>query len=449
MMKEDDQSMDPEAAETGGVRPIQAGSLRHRLGLCTWFFCVWVAAAWLGSSAVLATEWQRLEDAERCVGGERCGRFSALRFELDTRPVEAVRFEAHDDIGSSFEGRIRIRIDGQVIVESLPVDRQERPFRIGASELVGRMLILEPAADDEVVISRIEVGYADRGREQEPRDEHWRRRPPQSSGSSSDSWEREREERRRTDLDLRGWGPDGGESRLAFLEEVGCLGGMRCRNSSITVRFRRSAPVGKIRFFAHDNLGETTRGRLRVLLDGQILADDLDIPAAGRSYEFSGGGRMASRLTFEPVSNEEVLVKDLVVEVARDREFGRRTGTSPESDRERAAESDLPTGTWCLGGDVCGRRWSLEIPLRGSVSAVRFFGSADIGQGFGRLKLVAGRGDLLGEWTIDRRGDFYEVEIPKDIDMLFMEAVEGDMRIEEVELRFGGSWERYRGDGDG
>lgn len=445
-MQKADQERCSSIADSFGDRRSPTGWFRRRRELG-----IGIVFVWLAGSAALATDWRSLESAERCVGGERCGRFSALRFELEARPVEALRFEAHDDIGSSFEGRVRIRIDGQVIVEALPVDREARPFRIGASALVGRILILEPASDDEVVIRSIEVGYADRAHEGQRREgDAWRERTPHSS---SEGWEqslgdeRPIHEPRRTDLDLRGWGQEGGESRLAFLEEVGCLGGMHCRSSSITVRFRRNVPVGEIRFFAHDNLGQTTRGRLRVLLDGKILADDLDIPAAGRTFTLSGGGRIASRLTFEPVSNDEILVKDLVVEAAQDRNSG--PVGEPYRELARTVEAELPTGTWCLGGDACGRRWSLEIPLGAGVSALRFFASADIGRGFGRLKLVAGRGDLLSEWTIDRRGDFFEVEVPEGIGVLYMEVVEGDVMIEEVELRYAGGWERFRGEDDG
>src|SRR5688500_8215910 len=51
-----------------------------------------------------------------CIGGSTC-RERRLRVELEDKPVLAVRFSAHDQVGAKAEGVLRVTIDGNTVDE--------------------------------------------------------------------------------------------------------------------------------------------------------------------------------------------------------------------------------------------------------------------------------------------------------------------------------------------
>src|SRR5687768_7387457 len=49
-----------------------------------------------------------------CIGGSSC-KERRLRLPLEDRPVVAVRFRAHDQIGTKADGALRVKIDGNTV----------------------------------------------------------------------------------------------------------------------------------------------------------------------------------------------------------------------------------------------------------------------------------------------------------------------------------------------
>ena len=95
-----------------------------------------------------------------CIGGDECGgRRTRIRIPLRDQRVRSIGFFAHDDVGHRFEGKLRIRIDDEIIADYLDVPRHGRDFSFDAHGRRGRYLVIEPAADDEVVVRDIRVRY--------------------------------------------------------------------------------------------------------------------------------------------------------------------------------------------------------------------------------------------------------------------------------------------------
>jgi len=94
----------------------------------------------------------------------------------------------------------------------------------------------------------------------------------------------------------------------------GCYGGELCRanGKGATVRLR-PLPVLAIRFYAHDELGETFRGRLLVRLDLHVLAREIDVSRDGAVIELDAAGLAGRDLHLEVVGDDEVVVEDLEV----------------------------------------------------------------------------------------------------------------------------------------
>lgn len=94
----------------------------------------------------------------------------------------------------------------------------------------------------------------------------------------------------------------------------GCYGGALCRANGEGVRvLLASRPVLAVRFYSHDDVGPGHRARLRVRLDGEILARELDVPRTGRTWTLSAGGLHGRVLRLEILGGEEVVVEDLEV----------------------------------------------------------------------------------------------------------------------------------------
>ncbi|HVF38442.1 MAG TPA: hypothetical protein VM939_00990, partial [Gemmatimonadaceae bacterium] len=99
-------------------------------------------------------DWREFPAQKGCVGGSRCSD-KRFRIALDDRPVIAVRFRAHDQIGETAGGVLRVKIDGDTIRGYLDIPRAGELFTIDVDELRGRQLVFEPVTNDEVEITDI------------------------------------------------------------------------------------------------------------------------------------------------------------------------------------------------------------------------------------------------------------------------------------------------------
>lgn len=112
-----------------------------------------------------AEVWVSYPYASGCYGGELCavnGRGAVVR--LAPRPVAAVRFYAHDDVGETHRGRLRVRLDHHLLARELEIPRRGAVFELDAVGLSGHDLHIELLGDDEVVVEDPEVRYAPPGR---------------------------------------------------------------------------------------------------------------------------------------------------------------------------------------------------------------------------------------------------------------------------------------------
>src|SRR5688572_23221466 len=233
----------------------------------------------LRQSPAVASDWTRYPD-EACIGGSTCAD-RRLRIGLEERPVVAVRFHAHDQIGEKAGGVLRVKIDGSTVESYLDIPREGRTFTVDVEELLGRYLVFEPATNDEVKITNVEVLY---GREfrRGPRD-------PYDRGPG------------------RGRGGDGWRT---YPGAAGCIGGAECRKNGtrITVALENQ-PVLGVRFYAHDNLGQRADGKLSVRIDNTTVASYIDVQRNGKRHEIDVENLRGTRLVIETANDDEVDIK--------------------------------------------------------------------------------------------------------------------------------------------
>jgi hypothetical protein len=237
----------------------------------------------LAASGVSAEHgrWVRSPRAEACIGGEICGYHGdSFSLPLASGPVSGVRFFAHDDVGRRSRGKLRVSVDGYELADYLDIRRDGEVYELEVRGIEGRYLTFEALGDDEVVIEDIQVLYGGRSRPA--------RRYPESRGH-----------------DLT-WRPvQHGEA---------CFGGEICGHYGYSFEVPLSgAPVYGLRFHAHDDVGDRTRARLRVTLDGYELADYLDVKKVGGVYELEVDGLAGRTLVFEVVGDDEAVVSDVEV----------------------------------------------------------------------------------------------------------------------------------------
>lgn len=222
--------------------------------------------------------YENADDARGCIGGSRCGGSrSTLRIRLQDRRVSRVTFRAHDDVGGSRDGRLRVRIDGTLIESSLDISRRPERYTLDVEGLRGRELVFEPASDDEVEIDDVRIDYGGGG----------------------------------------GWGGEGGGGE-GQSHQGGCIGGSRCGGSRSAIRIAlRDRPVREVVFSAHDDIGGSRDGRLRVRIDGTPIDRVLEISRSNERYTLAGNGIRGRELVVEPASNDEVEVRDIEVRYER------------------------------------------------------------------------------------------------------------------------------------
>ena len=103
---------------------------------------------------------REVRDDGGCIGGDECGgRRARIRISLRDRTVDQIRFYARDDVGTRASGKLRIRVDDEILSYSLDIPRDGKMFTIDGEGKSGEYLYLEPAADDEVVIKDVRVTF--------------------------------------------------------------------------------------------------------------------------------------------------------------------------------------------------------------------------------------------------------------------------------------------------
>ena len=241
--------------------------------------------------AANAASWRRYSE-HGCIGGDECRRNGhRITIGLERAPVIGIRFFAHDNIGQRADGKLTVRIDGNTIASYIDVQRNGRVHEFDVDRLRGDRLVIETANDDEVEIRDIEVLYAnDYGRDRDRYDDRGR----DYDRRGGDRWERD------------------------LGEEGGCIGGDQCggRRSRIRIPLR-DRPVRDVTFFAHDNVGDRSSGKLRVRIDDRVLRDFVDVERRGRDYSFDGFGTRGRYLIIEPAADDEVDIKDIRVRYDR------------------------------------------------------------------------------------------------------------------------------------
>ncbi len=188
--------------------------------------------------------------------------------------------------------------------------------------------------------------------------------------------------------------------------DKGCIGGSECRQNGkrITIALE-SAPVIGVRFFAHDNVGQRADGKLSVRIDGDTIANYIDVLRNGKLHEFVVDRLRGDKLVIEAANDDEVEIRDIEVLYA-DRGIDRDR-------RDRRDDRDYGEDGGCIGGATCGgRRARITIPLRDRrVRSVSFFAHDNVGnRTMGELRIRIDDDILENDLDIERSGREYNVD---------------------------------------
>ena len=318
-------------------------------------------------------EWVAYPNAKGCIGGTKCSE-KRLRVPLEDRPVVGVRFHAHDQIGDTAGGELRIKIGADTVEDDLDISRNGQTYTIDVENLRGTTLTFEPAAFDEVEISEVEVLYGI-----ERRDTIRRDGPRSGGGSGAMGWRR--------------------------YSEGGCIGRGDCRQKGdrITIALE-DAPVIGIRFNAHDNVGTKADGKLTVRIDDNAIASYEDVRREGKRHEYEVDNVRGTRLVISTATDDDVTVSDIEVLYGRNERRYERGGRDRDRDYERPRDTTHEGG--CIGGTECGgRRARLRIPLRDyAVEEIRFYAHDNVGTKAGGKLSVSIDDNSVRSW----------IDIPRD-----------------------------------
>ena len=348
-------------------------------------------------------EWSPAGGNGGCIGGSTCTE-RRLRVALEDRPVVAVRFRAHDNIGQKADGSLRVKIDGNTVRDFLDIPRKGDTFTIEVDELRGRYLVFEPARDDEVEITEIAVLYGSTRGQAPRRDRQYRDDSPRGSGG--------------------GW--------RAYPRAGGCIAGNDCRRHGdrITIALE-NAPVLGVRFYAHDAIGTRADGRLSVRIDDESISSYIDVKREGRRHNFDVDSIYGQRLVIEADNDDEVEISDIEVLYGR----GSRRGGGRGGPREISHEGG------CIGGSQCGgRQASIRIPIYGRpVESLRFYARDDIGEKAGGALSVRIDDETVSYYLdITREGRTFDIDT-KNIagDFLFIEIASNDeVEVKDIRIKF-------------
>lgn len=404
------------ASVVSGSRALLAGVL-------------WLLWSSVAPGPAAAQDWREYPRSGGCVGGTECSS-RPLEVPLEDRPVLEVRFVADDNVGRQGGGRLRVALDGRPLGRELVLESRGRIYELDAGGRRGRTLRFEAVGSAAVNIRSIEVLYGSSRGSREPYPERSPSPRAGAPGSDDVQW-----------LD-NGW--------ALYRNRRGCIGGRLCEGDSLRIRLL-DEPVERLRFYAHDDYGTRRRARLKVYLDHRVLESNIDVERRGSFHSIEVHGRRGEYLIFEAMTDDEVLISDIEVLY---RELGRRRDGrygEPRSDDRGSSRYrygyDGPGE--CLGGDLCNRRYRIEVLLEGlPIDAVRFHAHSDVGErAEGLLRVSLDRDILREELDIPRRGDFFQIDLDETRGrLLVFEAIgRGEVVVEDIEVRYEGkSWTRLR-----
>lgn len=351
-------------------------------------------------------DWQQYPN-QGCIGGSKCPDRS-LRVKLEDRPVTAIRFHAHDSVGETAGGKLRVRIDGNTLRGSIDIPRAGEMFTIDVDQLTGQYLILEPDENDEVVIDQIAVNYSSGNLRPLPRKFDDRDRDRGGSSSSGGGWK-------------------------SYARDAQCIGGTQCRQNGnrITIALD-SEPVLGIRFRAHDNIGNRAEGLLNVRIDDQAIASYVDVKRDGMRHELDVDRVRGSRLVISTANDDEVEVSNIEVLYARDR--GRGEGGSGGG-RETTHEGA------CIGGSQCGgSRARIRVRLRErAVVEIRFYARDDVGsRAGGELRIRIDDEIVRDNLDIPREGRTFTIDAHGlEGEWLIIEPAEDDeVVVKDIRVKY-------------
>lgn len=107
---------------------------------------------------------------------------------------------------------------------------------------------------------------------------------------------------------------------VSYEDEGGCFGGAKCGRNGWQLRIHlKDAPVTGVRFHAHDDVGDRSRGHLRLRIDGDVIEPDIDVAKNGDWYEVSVDRVRGSYLIFEAFAHDEVVIENIEIRYGRGR----------------------------------------------------------------------------------------------------------------------------------
>jgi hypothetical protein len=345
--------------------------------------------------------WTRYPAAGGCIGGRRCEHRS-IEIKLSGAPIEAVRFLAHDDVGDKHRGRLRVLIDEQTVAV-VTINRSARTHEVAVEQIRGRRLTIETATDDEVVVEEIAVHYKTGWDD-----------PPGGVGPRVD------------DQPAGIWGepPPGGWHTYP---QGGCFGGRRCAGQSLELPLQ-GGPVTGIRFYAHDNVGDKKKGRIRVRIDGTTIASDIDIKKRGLTHELEVPAVPGQMLIFDTLTDDEVVIEEISVRYAE-----------PRGHHSAIGWYDHHEVGGCFGGNCDRDRMVVQL-LGGTVTGIRFHAHDNVGDRTkGRIRVHIDGTTLAPSIDIKKAGRNHDLEVPAiPGQVLVFEAIANDeVVIEEVSVCYG------------
>jgi hypothetical protein len=355
-----------------------------------------------------------------CIGGSTC-REKRLRVELEDKPVLAIRFSAHDQIGTKAEGVLRVKIDGNTVDGHIDIPRKGQVFNLDVDELTGRYLVFEAVNDDEVQISDISILYSRERRR--PRDGGWD--GPNNGGGNH------------------GGGNNSGGGWRAYPRAAMCIGGDECRKNGnrITIALE-PAPVLGVRFYAKDDIGTRADGKLSVRIDDTQVGYYIDVQRAGKRHELDVDNVYGQKLVIQTANDDEVDVRD--IEVLYGRRSGGGGGGYSNGGGGRPGRREITHEGGCIGGDECGgSRARIRIALDGrAVESLRFYARDDIGtRAGGELRIRIDDETLEYALDIPREGKTFTIDGKQMAgDYLYIEPAENDeVAIKDIRITL---WDR-------
>ena len=361
-------------------------------------------SAFLFTASLYAESWTKYPDSG-CIGGSTCGgRHTRLKIAIEPRPVVGVRFFARDNIGERAGGSLRVKVGDTIVKDDIDVRREGGVITIDVDAVRGNTLTIEPSADDEVQVERIEVLYGTA-----PRVEPRLRRPETRPGRA-------------------GW--------RQYPEDGRCIGGRECRQngSRITVVLD-DLPVRGIRFHARDDIGARADGRLKVRIDDTVIESYIDVERRGRTHEFDVDDVYGSKLVIETANDDEVDVSDIEVLYGRDE----RGGHSRGSWKRGGGVFDEQGG--CIGGDECGgSRAQIRIRLKDRpVLSVTFYAHDDVGtRAAGQLRVRIDDEIIEDYLDIRREGKSHTINGKKLTGryLIIEPAADDEVVVEDIRVRY-------------